>query len=99
MKNLLQLLLLFCILNISFAQNNKWASVVNGLVANASLKEGNTLWIGTNGGLVQYNLLDGSYTTYTKANSDLPDDKVTCITRDIKGNKWLGTLVGWACKV
>lgn len=55
---------------------------------------GNNVWFGTNNGLTRY---DGTkWTTWNKDNSLLPDDEVTALAFDRKGNLWIGTANGLA---
>jgi len=95
MKQILRILsiLIFSIL-LSSAYSH--ASIVNYTNDNSVLcltvHEG-SLWSGTKGGIVKWNLKDFSY---TKIGTDakLPHMRVTCIRFDKKGNMWIGTHMG-----
>jgi len=50
-----------------------------------------TLWIGTQSGLVQYSISTGSFKEYTKANSNISNDIVRSIYEDSDGTLWVGT--------
>lgn len=68
---------------------------VNGYIrAFAEDREGN-MWIGSHGdGVAVYNPNTRQFKVYKQANSNLPGDKVQCITVDHTGNIWLGTYGG-----
>jgi len=68
----------------------------NGNRINAIAEEGNTMWIGTGGGLVSIDKTTGAPTFYNRANSGLPDNIVTSIVIDGSGTKWIGTNSGLA---
>ncbi len=93
MKQLLYLLLafLFCISITSFAQNPEWIYYTNGDIVNALAEEGNEIWVGTSGGLVQIDKFSGTTTFYNTSNSGLPSNIVHSIAIDGSGNKWIGT--------
>ena len=58
----------------------------------AIVLEGTQKWMGTGTGLVVYK--DTGCRSYNTRNSGLPDDFVSCIANDEKGNKWVGTVYG-----
>ncbi len=91
---------LFLILSFlipAFGQNAQWISYEANTVIHDAIEADGYLWLATNGGVVKYNLSDGSYVNYNKANSGLAFDNVYCVTRDQQGNLWFGTFYG-ACK-
>ena len=65
---------------------------------NALLKDKNgILWIGTNSGLIKYNIENDYYTLFSKKESDrysLVDDEVCDIIQDKSGLIWVGTYAG-----
>lgn len=63
----------------------------NGQTVHAIALEGNTVWTGTEGGLVKLNKTTGGKTFFNKDNSGLPDNSVMSIAIDGSGNKWIGT--------
>ncbi len=98
MKQLLYFLLafLFCISITSFAQNPEWINYTNGDRVQALAEEGNDIWVGTSGGLVQLDKFSGTPTFYNNSNSGLPHYNVSSIAIDGSGNKWIGTWRGLA---
>ncbi|MDR2949705.1 MAG: response regulator [Prevotella sp.] len=48
------------------------------------------MWIGCNNGLYQYNITTGQGKLYSTDNSELPDNLVRAISRDNKGQIWIG---------
>jgi len=54
-----------------------------------------TLWVGCfEGGLNKFNEENGSFSHFTKKNSNLSDDAVNCIYEDRSGVLWVGTFSG-----
>ena len=53
-----------------------------------------TVWFGTNSGLVR--LRDTVWQAFTAGNSLLPNDTVTALREDYRGNLWIGTIHGVA---
>jgi len=51
------------------------------------------VWVGTRGGLSVLDP-DGSWTTYSTANSGLANDRVNAIAIDGQGRVWVSTNVG-----
>lgn len=58
----------------------------------AIVLQGTQKWMGTGAGLLGYK--DTACRSYTSRNSGLPDNLVSCIAIDEKGNKWMGTISG-----
>lgn len=59
--------------------------------------DGDTLWIGTYGGLVRLDLLTETFTRFSADNEDpksLSSNVVVAICRDAEGSLWVGTLDG-----
>jgi hypothetical protein len=54
--------------------------------------EDTTAWIASGAGLVRYD--GGNWMGFTKATSALPDDYVSTVAIDSRGNKWIGTISG-----
>ncbi len=84
---------LITFLNI-YSQNPEWINYTCGKDITSLAEEGNYLWVGTEGGLVKIDKTSGNPTFYNKANSDLPDNRVSVIVVDGSGNKWIGTCYG-----
>lgn len=98
MKALFLLLLGIVINPILFAQSNRWENITNTNMVTSLYNDGDTLWVGTFGGLIKYNKKTGDYFCYNKANSGLPSNNITDITMDSKQNIWLTTYYnGIAC--
>ncbi len=57
-------------------------------------RESAYLWIGSYGGVVRLNTVNGEKNYYDKTNSLLPDTAITCLAIDSHGNKWIGTMQG-----
>ncbi|MBW6461346.1 MAG: hypothetical protein K0B08_12310 [Bacteroidales bacterium] len=79
---------------IIYAQNPQWIQYTNGDEVWELEVENNILWIGTLGGLVEYDLVNTNTTFYNNANSGLPHNWVQEITIDANGTKWIGTWSG-----
>jgi len=75
-------------------QNPEWINYTRGKEVNSIAIEGNRVWAGTGGGLVQLDMNSESMIHYNKANSGLPDNGVHSIAIDGSGNKWVGTAGG-----
>ena len=54
----------------------------------------NFKWIGTDGGLTEYN--NSSFTTFNHSNSPLPSDTVLALALDLDNKVWIGTTGGAA---
>lgn len=51
----------------------------------------NTIWFGTQKGLVKFDEVTHDYTVYNTSNSNISDNKVRAIYKDDSGNLWAGT--------
>ncbi|MCW9094446.1 MAG: T9SS type A sorting domain-containing protein [Ignavibacteriaceae bacterium] len=101
MKYLFGLFFTLVLLNTLQAQEGtivNWKNFLTNNDINCIVKEDNFLWIGTTGGLVKFNTIDLTQTSYTKENSGLPHHNITSITIDSAGNKWIGTWGGGVIK-
>ena len=56
-----------------------------------SWKSGESLWIGTLGGLFRYDVASGTTRSYTKASSGLPSNLITGLATDPAGRIWVAT--------
>jgi ligand-binding sensor domain-containing protein len=77
-------------LNVS-AQNPQWMNFTNGDAVNDIARLGNTLWIATMGGLVEYDKTTGQSVFYNKANSGLPANEVIALDVESNGVLWVIT--------
>jgi beta-lactamase regulating signal transducer with metallopeptidase domain/ligand-binding sensor domain-containing protein len=83
-------------LSMSGDGTGSWVNYTSGSQITAMADDGDSLWVGSNGGLTKLNKTSGAMTHYNRANSDLPDNMVTSIARDASGNLWIGTQGGLA---
>jgi ligand-binding sensor domain-containing protein len=90
------LLLIHFPVRIISAQNPKWINYTCGKYVTSIAIEGNTVWAGTVGGLVQLDMNSENIIYYNKANSGLPSNRIRSIAIDGSGNKWIGTRNGLA---
>ncbi|MBI4715422.1 MAG: hypothetical protein HY760_05740, partial [Nitrospirae bacterium] len=71
-----------------------WTSFAVNSDVHALAFEGETLWVGTEGGLLQYDLTaDRIVNKFTNQNA-LLSNNIYCITLGKDGTKWIGTLGG-----
>jgi ligand-binding sensor domain-containing protein len=75
--------------SISVTQTN-WRSYTYVSTVWALASKGNTLWAGTDGGVVRLNTIDFSYTKYTFGDG-LANNHVRAIAIDATENVWVGT--------
>jgi ligand-binding sensor domain-containing protein len=90
MKNLLTILCCFFLLNLT-AQD--WKTFTNHKKVLDIQKEGNTLWIATSGGLLNWNLQTEAYYKLTTEDG-LISNHINEIAIDAEGRKWLATRRG-----
>ncbi len=72
-------------------------SLPHNLIQTMYLDADDSLWIGTYGGLVHFDLLSQRFTSYTADASvpgSLSSNVVVAISRDSDGQLWVGTLTG-----
>src|ERR1035437_2094681 len=67
-----------------------WTLFPSGNQVNTMITQGNYLWAATYGGVVRWNLNDGSYRIFT-VQDGLPDNRVDAIDQDSRGNIWAAT--------
>ncbi|MEN6512092.1 MAG: two-component regulator propeller domain-containing protein, partial [Chloroherpetonaceae bacterium] len=94
MKKLTFLFIVLASSMLCYAENPQWLNFTNGNQINAIVEEGNTMWVGTDGGLVSIDKTTGDPTFYNSSNSGLPNNYVWSIAIDGSGTKWIGTLAG-----
>jgi len=82
-------LLVFIITSVLFAQYPNWENITNTNMVTSLYNDGDTLWVGTMGGLVKYNKKTGDSFCYTKANAGLPSNCILGLTKDSKQNLWI----------
>lgn len=66
-----------------------WRNYTNANYVTAVAVHGDNVWAGTDGGLVHWDLSDGSYAKFV-APDGFPDDQVTAVVVDSAGCLWLG---------
>ncbi|HNW60910.1 MAG TPA: FlgD immunoglobulin-like domain containing protein [bacterium] len=74
-----------------FSQTEQWLNFSCGNNINALAREGDFIWVGTAGGLVQINRKTSATAFYNSLNSMLPDNYVTAIAVGPSGEKWIAT--------
>jgi len=74
-------------------QDEVWTTYTNSNEVNDLAIEGNYLWAGTQGGVVQWDTRDGTYIKYTRSDG-LVSNHVTAIAIDNDSGKWFGTRDG-----
>ncbi|MDP2983340.1 MAG: two-component regulator propeller domain-containing protein, partial [Candidatus Latescibacter sp.] len=62
-------------------------------VVNAIAIEGDSLWVGTNGGVVLWDIKKKTFKVFTTADG-LADNSISTITIDHRGVKWIGSIGG-----
>lgn len=65
-----------------------WTNYTLDFRTNALAVQGNTLWVGTSGGLLRWNLSQDSYVKYTPADG-LADTQVNDVAVDSQGRVWV----------
>jgi WD40 repeat protein len=72
--------------------DNIWENVIDRIVVTELEVEGNNLWVGTESGLIRYDMRSGNSTVFDSGNSGLPTDVVNDIFIDAKNNDvWVAT--------
>ncbi len=93
MKNVV--FFLFLVLGlIGVALPDSWVSFQTNTIVNDIAEESGWLWIGTDGGVVHYNLSNGHKEYFKKTNSGLIYDNVETVYIDNQSNKWFCTFYG-----
>ncbi|QQS35603.1 MAG: T9SS type A sorting domain-containing protein [Ignavibacteriales bacterium] len=75
----------------TFGQNPEWINYTDGNLIFSTVEDDDYYWAATYGGLSRVSKTNGEIFVFTKANSDLPDNYIYCMTQDSNGIKWLGT--------
>ncbi len=78
----------------AIAQSDTWVSYQANTVINDMVEESGWVWIGTDGGIVHFNLSNGNKEYFKKTNSGLIYDNVESIYIDKQKNKWFCTFYG-----
>ncbi|KAA3596273.1 MAG: T9SS C-terminal target domain-containing protein [Calditrichaeota bacterium] len=89
MKTLILSLISLVFANNLFAQE-QWLHFTNDSEITAMAIENDTLWAGTKGGLLKWNLVDSTYEKFL-ATDGLADNYVTSIAIGSNNTKWIGT--------
>ncbi len=80
-----------------FGQQGDWTNYTNNSVVAIMQEEGDSLWVGTEGGLVLIHKTTGIRTLYNASNSGLPGNIINDIALDAQNRKWIATNEGLAC--
>ena len=79
---------------------NRWGSITtknSKIPSNKILSMetiGNTIYIGTTKGFLEYNIKNSDWKIYNTSNSLLPSNKIRKIKKDSKNNLWIATSEG-----
>jgi ligand-binding sensor domain-containing protein len=79
---------------IHYDHSSSKGSLPRGPVNVILIEKDATVWFGTNSGLVQ--MRDTVWQAFTAGNSSLPNDTITALREDYRGNLWIGTVHGVA---
>jgi ligand-binding sensor domain-containing protein len=93
MKLIISIATLFIFCSKLVAENPEWMAYTYGEFVTALASDSVYLWIGTDGGLVQFDKTTEKMTFYNKANA-LPDNHVRALAIDKDNNIWIGTYQG-----
>lgn len=92
------ILLGLIITTVLFSQSNRWENITNTNMVTCLYNDGDTLWIGTFGGLVKYNKKTGDSFCYNRANAGLPTNCILGLSKDNMNNLWIaGRFNGIGC--
>lgn len=80
------------VMNLSAAP--VWKNYTSCSRATTLCKSSNGMWIGTSGGLVEYNSTTGTATVHTHASMGLPGNYINDIASDGEGGLWIATSAG-----
>lgn len=92
--------ILFCILSAvlmssrASGQVSQWKMFTNGNYITDIEADADTVWVGTEGGLVKIVKPTGETTFYNKLNSGLSDNYILTVEVAPDGKKWIGTATG-----
>lgn len=76
---------------LSYAQTDEWTNFTSSNNVRAIAQADTLLWLGTDGGLVKYNMITGKKGLFTCTNSKLPWNVITCLAVDTGKSLWIGT--------
>ncbi len=93
MKSIISIL--FFLFSFSLYSQN-WINYTNDRDVNALLKDADTMWVATDGGLIKYTISTGTRQEYNKANSNIPHNKVYDIKKNALGQLFIATARGVA---
>ena len=86
----LAVVLTLCLSDLAHAQNQQWIVYSSRRdMVNASVEEGEFLWLGSNRGLIRLEKSSGVATYYNTSNSGLPENDITELVIDQEGKKWM----------
>lgn len=92
MKNIVLIITaLLCLTMDLYPQETNWESYTNGEHITSICDAGNSIWIGTWGGLVVINKSNDSILFYNKTNSRLNSNFIQTIAIEENGTVWIGT--------
>lgn len=71
------------------SQNSEWENFINYETVLSSCVQEDSIWFGTNAGLVKFNKNNKNLTYYNTGNSDIPSNSISDIQIDSEGKLWL----------
>jgi ligand-binding sensor domain-containing protein len=91
MKKTTMIMMVLLIIGINSSGATVWKNYSSSTNATSLCKIGSVMWIGTTGGLVEYNTGTSAATLHTHATDALPGNKVNDIAADGSGGLWAAT--------
>ncbi len=85
------MIIMFSTASVIYGQNPQWINYPSENYILALADNGNTIWVGTTGGLVRLDKTTGALVCYNMTNSALPSDWVISLAIEENGTKWIGT--------
>ncbi len=97
MKKTLFSKLIFCFIfipGILLSLDNHWENFTAPEEYSCITETNKSIWIGSRGGLIEYNKLNGENKVHTKASISLPSNYIIALETDKNDNLWIGTFDG-----
>lgn len=94
MTKLLTMVTAITVITMNLSAAPVWKNYTSCSRATSLCKSSSGMWIGTWGGLVEYNSTTGAATVHTHASMGLPGNQINDIASDGSGGLWIGTTVG-----
>ncbi len=94
MKRLIALTLFLFGLTHVLSSQFYWKNYANDFIIEDLIQIGDDMWIGSQGGLMKYNLSTGQKEIFQPWNSPLKGDEVTGMAKGLDGSLWIGVRYG-----